>query len=64
MLPCEEGVRTQIDYAFQHRQSRETIDGVVRVIASFRDGKIIRWLEYQDAERVGAFMRLIARHKK
>ncbi len=64
ILPCEEGLRTQIDYAFRHRESGETIDGVMRVIASFREGKIIRWCEYQDAERVEAFMRLVARHKK
>lgn len=59
ILPCEEGLRTQIAYAFRHRATGATIDGMMRVIASFRDGRIVRWHEYQDAERVEAFMRLV-----
>lgn len=59
ILPCEEGLRTQIAYAFRHREVGATIDGTMRVIASFRDGRIVRWHEYQDAERVEAFMRLV-----
>ncbi|MEZ5900558.1 MAG: nuclear transport factor 2 family protein [Hyphomicrobiaceae bacterium] len=63
VLPCDGGLRTQIDYSFRHRKSGESIDGVMRVIAAFRNGKIVRWEEYQDAERVEAFMRLVAHHK-
>lgn len=59
ILPCEEGLRTQIAYAFRHRTTGQTIDGVMRVIVSVRDGRIVRWHEYQDAERVDAFMRLV-----
>lgn len=59
ILPCEDGLRTQIAYSFRHRVTNATIDGIMRVIVSFNDGKIIRWHEYQDAERVEAFMRLV-----
>lgn len=59
ILPCDEGLRTQIAYSFRHRATGQTIDGVMRVVASFRDGHIVRWQEYQDAERVEAFMRLV-----
>lgn len=59
ILPCEEGLRTQIAYAFRHRATGATIDGVMRVIVSFHNGRIVRWHEYQDAERVDAFMRLV-----
>lgn len=59
ILPCDEGLRTQIAYAFRHRVTGQTIDGVMRVIVSFRDRQIVCWHEFQDAERVEAFMRLV-----
>ncbi|MEQ1715616.1 MAG: nuclear transport factor 2 family protein [Hyphomicrobium sp.] len=64
ILPCDEGLRTQIDYSFHHRSSGQAIDGVMRVVARIRDGKIVRWHEFQDTERVEAFMRLVNSTKR
>lgn len=60
ILPCDEGMRTLIDFTFRHKATGETIDGTMRVIASSRDGRIVRWREYQDADRVEAFLRLVS----
>lgn len=59
ILPAGDGLRTQIEYAFRHRTLGVTIDGTMRVIANFKDGRIVRWHEYQDAERAEAFRRLV-----
>ncbi len=58
-LPADEGWRAQIDYCFRHRLSGEKIDGGMRVVAAFKDGRIIQWREYQDASRIEAYLRLI-----
>ena len=59
ILPADDGLRTQIMYAFRHKETGQTIDGTMRVTAAVRDGRIVRWHEYQDAESVEAFMRLV-----
>lgn len=59
ILPCDEGLRTQIAYSFRHRATGQMIDGIMRVVVSFDGGRIVRWHEYQDAERVEAFLRLV-----
>lgn len=59
ILPHDDAWRTQIHFRFQHRASGQILDGVMRVIACVRDGRIVRWHEYQDSERVDAFMRLV-----
>lgn len=59
ILPADDGLRTQILFAFRHRATGQVIDGIMRVTATVRDGRIVRWREYQDAERVEAFMRLV-----
>ena len=59
ILPADDGLRTQIVYTFRHRETGQTIDGTMRVTAAVRGGRIVRWHEYQDAERVEAFMRLV-----
>jgi ketosteroid isomerase-like protein len=51
-------VRCQVDFAFRHRKSGEVIDGVMRVVAQVEDGRIVRYREYHDQERIRAFMRL------
>lgn len=59
ILPCDEGLRTQIDYSFKHRATGASIDGVMRIVAAIADGRIVYWQEFQDGERVDAFMRLV-----
>ena len=59
ILSHDDELRTQIDFTFRHRASGQTIDGVMRVIAEIKNGKIVRWHEYQDLDRVEAFMRLV-----
>lgn len=59
ILPADDGLRTQILYALRHRATGQVIDGIMRVTATIRDGRIVRWREYQDADRVEAFMRLV-----
>jgi ketosteroid isomerase-like protein len=56
----EDVARCQIEYAFRHRASGEIIDGVLRVVAQITDGRIVRFREYHDRERIRAFMRLVA----
>lgn len=59
ILPTDDGLRTQILFAFRHRATGQVIDGVMRVTARVQNGRIVRWREYQDADRVEAFMRLV-----
>jgi ketosteroid isomerase-like protein len=58
LLRKDQQIRTQIEFAFRHRASGEIIDGVMRIEASFRDGKVVIWREFHDCERIEAFMRL------
>ncbi len=51
-------VRCQVDYKLRHRSSGEVIDGVVRFVYEIRDGLIVREREYNDVERLRAFLRL------
>lgn len=57
--PTGDGLRTQILFAFRHRATGQVIDGVMRVTATVRDGRIERWHEYHDSGRVQAFLRLV-----
>ena len=57
-------VRCQVDFAFRHRRSGEVIDGVMRVVAQVEDGRIVRYREYHDQERIRAFMRLCDQSEK
>lgn len=59
ILPCDEGFRTQIDYAFRHRASGQGLEGVMRVVACIEDGVIVRWQEYLDGDRMEAFRKLV-----
>lgn len=51
--------RCQTDFAFRHRRSNAIIEGVLRIVAEIKDGKITRFREYHDQERIRAFMRLV-----
>jgi hypothetical protein len=51
-------VRAQIAFAFRHRASGDVIEGVARVEAEFREGKIAVWREIHDENRMRAFMRM------
>jgi ketosteroid isomerase-like protein len=51
-------VRCQVDYELRHRTSGEVMDGVARCIYEIRDGLIVREREYNDVERLRAFMLL------
>lgn len=62
VLSDREGLRTQVAYAFRHRQSGETIDGVMRLLVSVENGHIVRWHEFHDTDKVEAFLRLIESH--
>jgi len=57
-------VRCQVDFAFRHRASGETIDGVMRIVAEVQNGLITRYREYHDQERIRAFMRLCEQSMK
>lgn len=58
VMTTGEIIRTQIEYAFLHRASGEEIDGVMRIEAMFKDGKIAVWRDFHDGDRIKAFMRL------
>jgi len=59
-LTCDDDiVRYQIAFAFRHRVSDETIDGIMRIVAQVKDGQVVRYREYHDQERLRAFMRLV-----
>ena len=51
---------TRGSYAFRHRQTDETITGVMRIVSKIESGLIRDWKEFHDLEKVRAFMRLIA----
>ncbi|OYW55353.1 MAG: hypothetical protein B7Y80_13705 [Hyphomicrobium sp. 32-62-53] len=51
-------IRCQISYELHHTASGETLDGICRLVLEVRDGQIVREREYNDVERMRAFMRL------
>lgn len=59
ILAGDGDLKVQIDFIFRHRASGQVIDGVMRVVARIENGHISRWHEYQDSDRVEAFMRLV-----
>jgi len=50
--------RCQIAYELQHTTSGEVLDGICRLVLEVRNGQIVREREYNDVERIRAFMRL------
>jgi ketosteroid isomerase-like protein len=61
ILLCDNDVvRFQVRFAFRHHARGEEIDGVMRIVAQIDGGKIVRFREYHDQDRLRAFMRLIA----
>lgn len=59
MSAQDEIARCQTNFTFRHRTSDATIEGVLRIVAEIKDGKITRFREYHDQERIRAFMRLV-----
>jgi ketosteroid isomerase-like protein len=55
-------VRAQVSFRYQHRRSREILDGTRRLVFRIKDGFIIRMDRYQDGQLVDAFMRLTRLH--
>lgn len=51
-------VRCQASYELRHRVSGDVLDGICRLVLEVRDGQIIREREYNDVERMRAFVRL------
>ncbi len=51
-------IRCQIEYQLHHRTSGELMDGVARFVFEVRNGVIVREREYNDVERLRAFVRL------
>ncbi len=62
ILTDNDGLRTQVAHTFRHRQSGETIDCVMRLLASVKNGHIVRWHEFHDTDKVEAFLRLVESH--
>ena len=59
IMTDREGLRTQVAYTFRHRKLGETIDGVMRLLVSVKNGQIVRWHEFHDTDKVEAFLRLL-----
>jgi len=53
-------VNGRVAYGFRHKITGEDIEGVMRVVVAIENGRIARWEEYHDVEKVKAFMRLVA----
>jgi ketosteroid isomerase-like protein len=51
-------IRCQVNYELRHTASGEILDGTCRLVFEVRDGRIVREREYNDVERMRAFMRL------
>jgi ketosteroid isomerase-like protein len=51
-------IRCQVSYELHHSASGDTLDGTCRLVLEVRDGQIVREREYNDVERMRAFMRL------
>jgi ketosteroid isomerase-like protein len=58
MSSSDDIVRVQVQFAFRHRPSRAIIDGTMRIVAQVANGKIVRYREYHDQDRLRAFMQL------
>lgn len=52
--------RGQVSYRFRHRITGQVSDGTMRQVILVRDGLIAELRTYKDAERVRAFMQLVA----
>ena len=53
-------VRGQVAYCFKHKATGEAIEGVMRQVFHFEDGKVARLHEFHDVERIRAFVRLVS----
>ncbi len=53
-------VHGRVEFCFRHKITGEELEGVIREVITVRAGLVTSWLEYLDAERVKAFMRLVA----
>lgn len=51
---------TRVSYGFTHRQTGETLNGVMRLVTKVEEGLIYDFKEFHDLEKIRAFMRLIA----
>jgi ketosteroid isomerase-like protein len=51
-------IRCQISYELLHTASGEVIDGTCRLVLEVQNGQNVREREYNDVERLRAFMRL------
>ena len=51
---------TRVSYGFTHRQTGETLNGVMRLVTKVEEGLIYDLKEFHDLEKIRAFMRLIA----
>jgi ketosteroid isomerase-like protein len=51
-------VRCQIRFELRHRRSGEVMESVARCVFEVQDGLIVREAEYNDVERMRAFLRL------
>jgi ketosteroid isomerase-like protein len=51
-------VRCQIRFELRHRASNEVMESVARCVFEVQEGLIVREAEYNDVERLRAFMRL------
>jgi ketosteroid isomerase-like protein len=56
----EDIVRTQVEFRYRHRLSREVLSGRFRLVFRVRDRQIVRADEYHDRLKVEAFIRLFA----
>lgn len=59
ILPDGDGLRTMIDYKFQHRKTGQAIEGTMRLLVGVTGGQIVRWHELHDSDKVEAFIRLV-----
>lgn len=51
-------IHCQVDYELLEKLSGHTLEGIARLELEFRDGLIVREREYNDVERLRAFLRL------
>jgi ketosteroid isomerase-like protein len=55
---AEDVIRCQIRFELRHRASGEVMDSIARCVFEVQNGLIVREREYNDVERLRAFMRL------
>lgn len=58
LITADDIVRCQVAYDVRHRATGESIDGRARLVFEVRQGLIVREREYNDVERLRAFLRL------